>query len=154
MLKVMAGLAVVLVLGCTGGYRPPIQNPTTFLYEIAGTREILFAKSVQVLTAMGYEFESKNPNEGILVTAPRESKFTAEECDCGTYYQKPLVKDTLSRVRVVLNLSIKNGTVEFDTKFTGEHKTKTGRLDRRLECLSTGEYEKQLAGFIAGRRLN
>ncbi len=143
-----------MLISCTGGYRPPMQNPTTFIFEIAGTREILFNKTVQVLTSLGYELESKNPNEGIITTAPHEAKFMEEECDCGTYYNKPFIKDPASSIRIVLSIVISNGVVSFNTKFTGEHKNKTGRMDRRLDCMTTGQYEKQLAGFIAGKRLN
>ena len=153
-MKLIAFALLLSLLACTGGYKPATQNPSTFLFEIAGTRETLFNKTSLVLTSLGYELESKNPNEGIITTAPRVSKFMVEECDCGTYYNKPLVKDTASTVKITLAISINNGTVEFNTKFTGDHRGKTGRIDRRLECMSTGEYEKQLAGFIAGKRLN
>lgn len=154
-MKVLGLLVLVFqLLSCAGGYRPPIQNPTTFLFEIAGTQESLFNKSVLVLTSLGYAIDSRNPTDGILTTSPREAQFLAEECDCGTYYQKPLTKDPASKIKIILSLSIKPGTIEFSTRFTGDHLSKTGRVDRRLECLSTGEYEKQLAGFIAGKRIN
>jgi hypothetical protein len=152
--RILPVLSVLFLLACTGGYNPPMQNPTTFMFDIAGTREMLFNKTVSVLSGLGIEVEAKNPNEGIITTAPHEAKFMVEECDCGTWYHKPFVADPASTVRVVLNIAIGNGTVEFNTKFTGEHKGKTGKIDRRLECVSMGAYEKQIAGFIAGKRLN
>jgi len=152
--RILPALPVLFLLACTGGYNPPIQNPTTFIYDIAGTREILFNKTLSVLSGLGVEVEAKNPNEGIITTAPHEARFMVEECDCGTWYRKPFVTDPASTVRIILNIAITNGTIEFNTKFMGEHKNKTGRMDRRLECVSTGAYEKQIAGFIAGKRLN
>jgi hypothetical protein len=154
MMKAVALAAVALFMGCTGGYRPPIQNPTTFIFDIAGTREALLDKAVQVLTSLDYAVESKNPNEGVLITVPRETRFTIEECDCGSYYDKPFTSDPGSSVKIQLNIAIDNGVVEFNTKFTGIHKNAQGRMDRRLECVSTGAYERQIAGFIAGKRLN
>jgi hypothetical protein len=137
-----------------GGYRPPTYNPTTYTYKIAGSRQDLFKKAIKTLSAQGYEFTVKDMDNGMVRTVPMENKFTAQECDCGMYYQKLVMHDPFTRVTVELSLTIEDGTVKFLTKFSGVQKNARGKVLRQLECMSKGAYEKFLVERMVGSRLD
>ena len=52
------------------------------------------------------------------------------------------------------NINIQDGIVKFTTTFSGEHKNKLGKIDRRLDCISSGEYEKHLVGQILAKNIS
>ena len=106
-----------------------------------------------MLGSLGHEFRTANAANGLIMTMPKTDPFRQEECDCGSYYNKPYTQDRASTISIEMTIEIQDGAIRFQTKFSGAHKNKMGKIDRHLECISSGEFEKHLVGLILSKRL-
>lgn len=149
---ILLPLALVF-LHCGSGYMPPSLNPMVFTYRIAGTQADLFEKTRSVLAALGHEFRTADAGNGLIMTMPKTDPFRQEECDCGSHYNKPYTQDRASVISIEMTIEIQDGVIKFQTKFSGVHKNSMGRIDRHLECISSGEFEKHLVELIIAKRI-
>jgi len=153
-LKLALPLTALFFLQCAGGYTPPSANPTVFTYDIPLAKTALFAKSSATLKDLGYTFVVEDPELGQIRTTPQAYRFTAGDCDCGEWYRKPEVLDKATALRIEIILSIREGGIDFSTKYSAEHRNTAGKIDRRPECVSLGQLEKQLVDAIVAKKLD
>jgi len=146
-------LLAFLTVSCGSGYRPPLLAPATFSYQIAGTKDRLFDKAINALSQLDFEVVIQDRVGGQIRTMPKQMNLQPSECDCGAYYTKEFIKDPLTTVSVEVVIDIQDGMLKFATRMSGAHKNSFGKVDRNLDCISSGEYEKYLAEFVAGRAI-
>ncbi|MFH0921259.1 MAG: hypothetical protein V1913_12975 [Fibrobacterota bacterium] len=147
-LKFFAPFSALLFLSCAGGYAPPTANVTTFTYDIPLHKDALFTKAAGALKQLGYTLSVEDYDAGQIRTTLRIISARQEECDCGTWYNTPFTGDRATSVKVEWLLSIREGGIDFDTRYVGEHLNTARNVDRRLECISTGVYEKQIVDAL------
>ena len=144
---------ILVFSGCGSGYNPPVLLPSTFSFKIAGTKAMLCDKVANALSNAGYELQVDDRDGGQFRTAPRRMNVQPSECDCGSYYKKPYVKDPLTKIDVSIIVDVQEAQIRVSTQFKAVHYTKSNRPERELECISSGEIERSVAELVAGQGL-
>lgn len=152
-LAVSAGFLGVFS-GCgSGGYIPPSALPKSFVYNIAGTQDMLASKTIAVLKAMEFETAVEDMGSGLIRTVPKEIRLTTDECDCGMLYNRPFLNNPATTLRLALEIYIQDGSIKFFTTVTAKHLARNGNVDKVAECISTGSFEKQLVDNIIKKQI-
>ena len=98
-----AAFLVFGLVGCAATYRPPSTTPTNFIRPLQGERAATFEAAKRALVLDGYTIQSTDAAAGIISTAPRTHRLTADDCDCGTTLGLPYIKDKRTQTTVAID---------------------------------------------------
>jgi len=120
-----------------------IENKPQQIYIEAGKAEIMSATK-KVFALEGFQISVIDEEAGIISTAPKLLNLTENDCDCGTSFGLPYIKDKRTRTWLSLNAIIEDGSLILKANIKGQYLENDLIQGVEMECVSTGNYEAKL----------
>jgi hypothetical protein len=150
--KRLAGVALVFAAACSSPvtYVRPTTAPPVDTVSVWAPRTEILRAAKRVLATEGYQILSADDSSGVVSTALRPQRLTAEQADCGKTKGVDYLTDNRTTTRVGFNVVAGDSTLAVRAVIEGEFKPKDRDelYDISLTCVSRGALEKDVSSRI------
>ncbi|MCK9522444.1 MAG: hypothetical protein M0R76_05275 [Proteobacteria bacterium] len=108
----------------------------------------IYEAAIRFFAESGYMISSSDKASGVITAVLKEQKFTGEDCDCGMLMGIPYIKDSRTRVDVLVNLIVADGYVNVKTILKGKFPKGQVTQETRFDCVSKGSIEQGIVSAI------
>lgn len=141
-------LSLSTIIACAATYQPPGTDPTPHTFSIQSSKERLFVATKRAIIASGYSITDSDLQSGTISTAPKQSRLTESDCDCGTSMGIPYIKDKRTKTAVAINCTVDDSALTVRTAISGEYLSGDVAQGIAFECTSTGALEKKISAAV------
>ena len=149
----MRTLALLLfaLVGCAATYRAPSTPPTRFVRPFQGERVATFEAAKRALVLDGHTIQTTDTAAGIISTAAKPQRLTADDCDCGTTLGLPYIKDKRTQTTVAMGVIVGESTLTVAPSIHGSYLPADVNQSISFDCVSKGTLERALFEKIVGQ---
>jgi hypothetical protein len=151
-MKRLAGVALVFVAACSSAltYERPTTSPPVNTISVWAPRSEILRAAKRVLAADGYQILSADDSAGVVSTALRPQRLTAQQADCGKTRGIDYLTDNRTATRVGFNVVAGDSTLAVRAVIEGEFKPKDRDelYNISLTCVSRGVLEQDISSRI------
>ncbi|MFA5322929.1 MAG: hypothetical protein WC373_09675 [Smithella sp.] len=145
MKKVMIILFAVLFIGCaTMNYQGAKIESEPKQTLLDATKSEILSATKKIFALEGFQISTIDEEAGIISTASKLIDLTENDCDCGSTFGLPYIRDKRTRTWLSLNAVIENGSLILKTNIKGEYLENDLVQGVEMECVSTGNYERKM----------
>jgi len=129
-------------------YTKPTVEATLFRQKVPGNAGIIFKAALKLLPLIGYKIEGSNAEEGTITTDTVTMKITPQDCDCGTAFGLPVIKNEGVNAKVYFVLGISDNEMTIKADIEPELKDLMATLaagGMTVTCISKGNLEELFA---------
>lgn len=141
-------VAALAATGCAATYEVPQVVAQRHAVEHGGGQAAVKAAAVRVMLSRGYQITGDG--DGYVSTAPKKTKLTPAEADCGTTMGLDYLKDGRTAAQVAVNVVVDGRMLSVAVTITAQYLPGDVAQGVNLQCVSRGVIERELAAAVLG----
>lgn len=144
-LMVIALVITIIITGCAtmNFQEAKIESNPQQVY-LEATKSEIFLATNKIFALEGFKIIVTDEKTGIISTSPKLMDLTENDCDCGSTFGLPYIKDKRTRTWLSLNAIIEDGSLILKANIKGQYLENDLIQGVEMECVSTGNYEAKL----------
>ncbi|MFU7349582.1 hypothetical protein [Pseudomonas paraeruginosa] len=134
--------------GCVATYEAPNRAEPSIVRTTSADVSKTVTAAKRVLVSMGYQVTEADAAAGVVSTAPKKTKLSPEQADCGNTMGLDYLLDHRTSAEFSVGIIISGDQMVVKGSPSAEYRPGQVGQDMVLTCVSTGSIESTIADQI------